>query len=163
MANVVQGKYIVFFFQARDGIRGYKVTGVQTCALPIFNALLRLLRRAARATPHLVVFDDLHAADRFTLLALQVVARSLRDLPLVVLVTLREAEGRLRAEGSLLEPILREGSRFSLGRLSEAEVVALLAKRGAAFVSTSARSIHRMTEGNPLYVEEMARLIASGQ
>src|SRR3989454_5556822 len=26
----------VFFFQAEDGIRDYKVTGVQTCALPIF-------------------------------------------------------------------------------------------------------------------------------
>src|SRR5688500_19151172 len=26
---------IVFFFQAEDGIRDYKVTGVQTCALPI--------------------------------------------------------------------------------------------------------------------------------
>src|SRR5688500_20144238 len=25
-----------FFFQAEDGIRDYKVTGVQTCALPIF-------------------------------------------------------------------------------------------------------------------------------
>src|SRR5256885_9473676 len=28
-----------FFFQAEDGIRDYKVTGVQTCALPIFNSL----------------------------------------------------------------------------------------------------------------------------
>src|SRR6266566_8103773 len=27
-----------FFFQAEDGIRDYKVTGVQTCALPISNA-----------------------------------------------------------------------------------------------------------------------------
>src|SRR5256885_11073715 len=27
----------VFFFQAEDGIRDYKVTGVQTCALPILN------------------------------------------------------------------------------------------------------------------------------
>src|SRR5256885_10198378 len=27
--------YYVFFFQAEDGIRDYKVTGVQTCALPI--------------------------------------------------------------------------------------------------------------------------------
>src|SRR5256885_12306684 len=26
----------VFFFQAEDGIRDYKVTGVQTCALPIY-------------------------------------------------------------------------------------------------------------------------------
>src|SRR5688500_17468195 len=28
-------KYYFFFFQAEDGIRDYKVTGVQTCALPI--------------------------------------------------------------------------------------------------------------------------------
>src|SRR5256885_626695 len=28
-------KSFVFFFQAEDGIRDYKVTGVQTCALPI--------------------------------------------------------------------------------------------------------------------------------
>ena len=26
-----------FFFQAEDGIRDYKVTGVQTCALPILT------------------------------------------------------------------------------------------------------------------------------
>src|SRR5205807_7209668 len=34
----------LFFFQAEDGIRDYKVTGVQTCALPIslFFVLLRL-------------------------------------------------------------------------------------------------------------------------
>src|SRR5256885_13074782 len=33
-----------FFFQAEDGIRDYKVTGVQTCALPICEPL------AARCT-----------------------------------------------------------------------------------------------------------------
>src|SRR5256885_6691666 len=27
---------LLFFFQAEDGIRDYKVTGVQTCALPIY-------------------------------------------------------------------------------------------------------------------------------
>ena len=31
------GRYVFFFFQAEDGIRDYKVTGVQTCALPICN------------------------------------------------------------------------------------------------------------------------------
>src|SRR5256885_12135696 len=30
----------MFFFQAEDGIRDYKVTGVQTCALPISNPTL---------------------------------------------------------------------------------------------------------------------------
>src|SRR5256885_8852586 len=28
---------VFFFFQAEDGIRDYKVTGVQTCALPILG------------------------------------------------------------------------------------------------------------------------------
>src|SRR3989454_6012738 len=34
----ISDSYILyfFFFQAEDGIRDYKVTGVQTCALPIF-------------------------------------------------------------------------------------------------------------------------------
>src|SRR6266566_8293730 len=39
---------ILFFFQAEDGIRDYKVTGVQTCALPISPP--RVIRRDASAT-----------------------------------------------------------------------------------------------------------------
>ena len=30
------GRNLVFFFQAEDGIRDRNVTGVQTCALPIW-------------------------------------------------------------------------------------------------------------------------------
>src|SRR5207302_8026095 len=32
------GWFVFFFFQAEDGIRDFHVTGVQTCALPIFSA-----------------------------------------------------------------------------------------------------------------------------
>ena len=32
-----------FFFQAEDGIRDYKVTGVQTCALPIWQAFYSVI------------------------------------------------------------------------------------------------------------------------
>src|SRR5256885_3929519 len=40
LVHTVEGKIVniegdPFFFQAEDGIRDYKVTGVQTCALPI--------------------------------------------------------------------------------------------------------------------------------
>src|SRR2546422_8405094 len=56
-----------FFFQAEDGIRDVAVTGVQTCALPIWEDHARLLGRlgnrevVARAD---VVGpgDDVHAA-----------------------------------------------------------------------------------------------------
>src|SRR5256885_7490551 len=36
LLNVVSFDFVFFFFQAEDGIRDYKVTGVQTCALPIY-------------------------------------------------------------------------------------------------------------------------------
>src|SRR5688500_20309500 len=48
-----------FFFQAEDGIRDYKVTGVQTCALPILTVvwgtlLSMLIGRSplSRRAPH---------------------------------------------------------------------------------------------------------------
>src|SRR5256885_7028969 len=47
-----------FFFQAEDGIRDYKVTGVQTCALPISGASVTIpfkvdaLHHALRADEH---------------------------------------------------------------------------------------------------------------
>src|SRR5205807_7579015 len=43
----------VFFFQAEGGIRDYKVTGVQTCALPISEAAEALLDLATGATPQI--------------------------------------------------------------------------------------------------------------
>src|SRR5256885_7950548 len=35
MLSSSHSRFFFFFFQAEDGIRDYKVTGVQTCALPI--------------------------------------------------------------------------------------------------------------------------------
>src|SRR2546427_9353568 len=40
--------FIVFFFQAEDGIRDLTVTGVQTCALPICAPVGRQARDALR-------------------------------------------------------------------------------------------------------------------
>src|SRR3989454_4487203 len=39
--------FFFFFFQAEDGIRDYKVTGVQTCALPIYIILSHTSRNPA--------------------------------------------------------------------------------------------------------------------
>src|SRR5947207_13704674 len=40
-----------FFFQAEDGIRDHCVTGVQTCALPIYQRLRRASAAAVQAAP----------------------------------------------------------------------------------------------------------------
>src|SRR5258706_7055690 len=41
---------IFFFFQAEDGIRDWSVTGVQTCALPIFIKHLKC-KTSSKSTP----------------------------------------------------------------------------------------------------------------
>src|SRR5690606_40819710 len=39
-----------FFFQAEDGIRDFHVTGVQTCALPIYRSGPGLMRATSQAS-----------------------------------------------------------------------------------------------------------------
>src|SRR5207253_7116935 len=52
---------LCFFFQAEDGIRDGHVTGVQTCALPIYTleeaALHRLVLRARESPGRVSVFE----------------------------------------------------------------------------------------------------------
>src|SRR5256885_12154445 len=48
----------VFFFQAEDGIRDYKVTGVQTCALPIFAVTPSPILTPAECASVVNTFDD---------------------------------------------------------------------------------------------------------
>src|SRR5687768_11905004 len=52
IALASMGVYI-FFFQAEDGIRDVAVTGVQTCALPIFVIVCKL----SRAMPNIRLPD----------------------------------------------------------------------------------------------------------
>src|SRR5215510_16377148 len=62
-----QGGMVVFFFQAEDGIRDGHVTGVQTCALPIYaliqEAAYQSLLRTTRQQYHRRIVTVL--AERF--------------------------------------------------------------------------------------------------
>src|SRR2546421_7821942 len=51
-----------FFFQAEDGIRDLIVTGVQTCALPIFHQRARVL--AAMTRMHAITPEERAEAER---------------------------------------------------------------------------------------------------
>jgi len=43
---------LFFFFQAEDGIRDVAVTGVQTCALPIYQVEIETLTTWLKATDY---------------------------------------------------------------------------------------------------------------
>src|SRR3990167_11482848 len=51
MRRVCRLGFFFFFFQAEDGIRDLTVTGVQTCALPIWCGLHGPRRRARTSDP----------------------------------------------------------------------------------------------------------------
>src|SRR5256885_5040306 len=57
VAELVTRPLIIFFFQAEDGIRDYKVTGVQTCALPISHDVHYGLAAAKREQRARVLTD----------------------------------------------------------------------------------------------------------
>jgi hypothetical protein len=122
----------------------------------LYEALISTLRKSAQATPLLLLLDDLHAADEATLVALQMVARRLREVAIVLIATHREAEARLEpAVDRLLQKIAREGSRWPLRRLDENEVKTLLGEGNAE----RAREVFQSSEGNPLFVHEIRRLL----
>src|SRR2546426_8174589 len=67
----------MFFFQAEDGIRDYKVTGVQTCALPILGrSLATRSRRSSGVFPTRSSVRCPSARESDTL------SHSARDLPI---------------------------------------------------------------------------------
>src|SRR2546430_7895383 len=49
--SIGDGRLVFFFFQAEDGIRDLTVTGVQTCALPIFATYFSVARISFRSAP----------------------------------------------------------------------------------------------------------------
>ncbi len=127
----------------------------------LFDATAALLRAAAEATPTLLVLDDLHAADSASLLLLLFVARTAPASPLLVLALLREAEMRgSPATADLLAQLAREGRTLALRGLDETEVGALARGRaGRALAPETVRAIHEATGGNPLFVDEVVRML----
>jgi class 3 adenylate cyclase len=130
----------------------------------LFESVTSFLINAAKAQPLLLVLDDLHWADRPTLLLLEHLARKLAGARLLVIGTYRDVElDRRHPLGSILADLRREHvyERVLLKGLSSEAVVQLLAaiaqqdldRQGLAL----AEAIHRETEGNPFFIEEIIR------
>src|SRR5262245_8930711 len=129
----------------------------------LFDAVTTFLADVARTRPLLIVLDDLHAADRASLLLLHFLARTLRETAIVVVGTHREAEVQADAERArLLDDVAREGTELPLRGLEEAESVSLIAAVGGASPApVLAASLHEVTEGNPFFLDELTRLVVA--
>jgi DNA-binding SARP family transcriptional activator len=126
----------------------------------LFEAVADLLAAASADAPLVLLLDDLHWADRPTLLMLRHVASHRAAASLLIVGTYRDADV---GPGHPLHDTmvdLRRHQRFlqlSLAGLDEADVAALLAELGLAGL---AQPLHRASEGNPLFIREMVRHLA---
>lgn len=125
----------------------------------LFDAMSALLRSAPR--PVVILLDDVHAADRASLLLLRFLATELRRSKLMVLASYREADVRHDAEaGALIDELGRLGRGIALRGLDDAEVLGLIAGIGGRPPDRAlARRLHQITNGNPFFVDELVRLL----
>ena len=129
----------------------------------LFSSISTFLKNIARSQPLLLVLDDLHWADRSTLLLLEFLAREIPTTPLLLLGTYRDVEvSRRHPLSETLGSLMREQSflRLQLTGLAQPEVELLL-RNSVDGVPESAllSAVHQRTEGNPLFVGEIARML----
>jgi len=138
-------------------------TDSESARFLLFDSVATLLKNFARTGSLLVVVDDLHDADQPSLEMLRFIARTIKDVPLLIVGTYREAEVRNSPElGKLLGDLLREGRSLPLVGLSKAEVGELIARRTGRVVDEGlVADLYRATDGNALYVEGVVRLLES--
>jgi hypothetical protein len=127
-----------------------------------FDALRALLQAAARERRLVVILEDLHAADRASLLALHLVARALRSLPVLIVATHRGAEATRDPDvAELLGRLGREGNTVLLARLGRDAVASLMAG-GAATSPRLLDQVYEASGGNPLFLAESLHLVGAG-
>src|SRR5262245_44769500 len=126
----------------------------------LFEAIAGALRGLSVETPLLVLLDDLHWADAASLLLLRFVATDLADARVLVLGTFRDVEMRHGAGAGMLPELARLGERVFLGGLAETDVARLLAARaGRVLPDGVVATVHQASDGNPFFVEELARML----
>ena len=129
----------------------------------LFDSITAFLKSAGRRKPLVLVLHDLHWADHPSLLLLEFVARELASARVLVIGTYRDMElsrqhplshtlGELTRESLFQRVLLRGLDQEDVGRFVE------LAS-GVTPPTGLAAAVHRQTEGNPLFVTEVVRLL----
>lgn len=127
----------------------------------LISSLTQFIKQATQNRPWLLILEDLQWVDEGSLELLRYLSRHLREMSLMIVGTYRdmevESEHPLRMALRDLDqtPAYRH---LPLDRLSQADVTQLLVYLWDPTVPQPlCETIYRHTEGNPLYVEEVAK------
>ncbi|WP_236667595.1 MULTISPECIES: helix-turn-helix transcriptional regulator [unclassified Nonomuraea] len=126
----------------------------------LYEEVLTLVERVAADQPLVIAIEDLHWADAATRELLGFLARNLTQTGVLLVITYRSQE----TGDGLLGPLLSELSRrprttaLRLDRLDRQGVSRQLAAiLGAEPDAATVRRVHERSDGNPLFVEALAR------
>ena len=129
----------------------------------LFDSVTAFLKSASRTRPLLVILDNLHWADRSSLLLLEFLAQELASSRLLVIGTYRDVNlSRQHPLVETLGELTRERlfQRVLLRGLSEQDVARFIeTTSGLSSPTRLVSAVDAQTEGNPLFVTEVVRLL----
>lgn len=129
----------------------------------LFDSITTFLKSISGSYPLVLVLEDLHWADRTSLLYLNHLVRDLREGTLLVVGTYRDVEvSRQHPLTETLGSLSRESEfqRISLSGLGEEYAGEFIrAAAGVSPPSDLVATIHTQTEGNPFFMTEVVRLL----
>jgi DNA-binding CsgD family transcriptional regulator/type II secretory pathway predicted ATPase ExeA len=131
----------------------------QTDQVRMLEDLRLTILETAAQQPLLLILEDLHWADRSTQDLVSALARTARGRLLLVLTVRSDELHRRHPFRAALAELSRldTAQRIDLGPLDRDDVAALLHERsGTEGGGDVVASVHERSEGNPLYVEELA-------
>ncbi len=140
------------------------ITDPEVAQFRLFDAYASYVRAMANQTPLVIALDDLHWADKPSLLLLQHIARDLSRLRVLVVGNYRDTDiTRQSALSETLAVLNRESGfeRIVLRGLSRAEVAGYI--RATANVEPKREVLDRIfeeTEGNAFFLSEVVNLMA---
>ena len=136
----------------------------------LWNAVVGLLSEATTAQPLVLIVDDLHWADKPTLMLLRHLITEAKGARALIIGTYRDSD--LDREHPLTELLAefhrQEGiERLAIGGLSELEIVEIMERAGGHELDQAglalAHQLFEETDGNPFYTGELLRhLLESG-
>jgi tetratricopeptide (TPR) repeat protein len=130
----------------------------------LLQGVSEFLSNAASVQPMLVVLEDLHDADKGTLEMLTHISRNLAGTRLLIVGTYRDVEvDRSHPLSATLAELRRVSTygRVLLRGLNPDEVRRMMESITRESVPWGlAEAVHRQTEGNPLFVQEVVRYLA---
>ena len=140
--------------------------------LRLFESVTQFVRNAAAASPLVLQLDDLHWADKPSLLLLQYLTRSIGGDRVLIVGAYRDVElDRTHPLAEAMATLRRTPHyrRLLLRGLPQDDVVAMIGSVEGSEEASGARraladALYRETEGNPLFVREViSSLIEEGK